>query len=271
MLEIERIVNEQIWRNVPVNTEERSTQEAMASGAMALFGEKYGDRVRVVSIPGFSMELCGGTHCHATGDIGFFAIASESGVAAGVRRIEAVTGAAAVQLHQSTRTALEGVLDALGTTPERARTSIEQLQAETKRLAREISKLKVEGARSQQGQTSAAVEEAQFAGGKFVAQQTEGLGKDELRQLADAHRDRIKTGVVVIASKGDGKLSIVVAVTKDLVPRVHAGQLAKQIAPLVGGSGGGRPDFAEAGGKDPSRIPEALAEARRLAEELLKS
>jgi alanyl-tRNA synthetase len=271
ILEIERIVNEQIYRNVPVGTEERSTHEAMASGAMALFGEKYGDRVRVVSIPGFSMELCGGTHCHATGDIGFFAIASESGIAAGVRRIEGVTGAAAVQLHQSTRASLEEVLAALGTTSERAPAAIEQLQTEAKRLAREVSRLKVEGARSQQGQSSAAVDETQFSGGRFVAQQAEGLEKDELRQLADAHRDRIKTGVVVIGSKGDGKLSIVVAVTKDLVPRVHAGQIVKQIAPLVGGSGGGRPDFAEAGGKDPARIPEALAEARRLVEGLLKA
>ena len=270
-LEIERIVNEQIYRNAPVMTEERSTQDAMASGAMALFGEKYGDRVRVVSIPGFSMELCGGTHCRATGDIGLFTIVSESGVAAGVRRIEAVTGGAAVRLHQATRAALEEVLGALGTTSERARAAIEQLQAETKRLGREVSKLKVEGARSHGGEGSNAVDEVQFAGGKFVAQQVGGLGKDELRQLADAHRDRIKTGIVVIGSKGDGKLSIVVAVTKDLVPRVHAGQIVKQVAPVVGGSGGGRPDFAEAGGKDAARIPEALAEARKLAEELLKS
>ena len=269
ILVIERIVNEQVSRNAPVITEERSTAEAMASGAMALFGEKYGDRVRVVSIPGFSMELCGGTHCRATGDIGFFAIVSESGVAAGVRRIEAVTGAAAVELHQVTRGTLDELLGVLGTTPDHARGAVEHLQSEAKRLAREVSRLKVEGARSQQGQASAAVEESRFAGGTFVAQQAEGLGKDELRQLADAHRDRIKTGIVVIGSKGDGKLSLVVAVTKDLVPRVHAGQIVKQIAPVVGGSGGGRPDFAEAGGKDATRIPEALAEARRLAEQLL--
>ena len=271
ILEIERSVNEQIYRNAPVITEERSTQEAIASGAMALFGEKYGDRVRVVSIPGFSTELCGGTHCRATGDIGFFTIVSESGVAAGVRRIEAVTGAAAVHVHQSTRAVLEEVLDALGTTSERAHAAVEQLQAEAKRLAREVSKLKIDGARSQQGQPSGAIEEARFAGGTFVAQQAEGLGKDELRQLADAHRDRIKTGIVVIGSKGDGKLSLVVAVTKDLAPRVHAGQIVKQIAPVVGGTGGGRPDFAEAGGKDATRMPEALAEARRLAERLLSS
>jgi alanyl-tRNA synthetase len=193
---------------------------------------------------------------------------SEGGVAAGVRRIEAVTGSAAVELHQAPRATLEDVLGALGTTPDRARAAVEQLQAETKRLAREISRLRVEGARSPQGQ---AVEEVQFPGGKFVAQQAEGLGKDELRQLADAHRDRIGSGIVVIGSKGDGKLSIVVAVTRDLVPRVHAGQIVKQIAPVVGGSGGGRPDFAEAGGKDATRIPEALAAARTLAQALLKS
>jgi alanyl-tRNA synthetase len=270
IVEVERLVNEQVSRNSPVLTEERSTQEAIASGAMALFGEKYGDTVRVVSIPGFSLELCGGTHCRATGDIGFFTMTSESGVAAGVRRIEAVTGAGAVALHQSTRAALDEVLAALGTTPDRARASVEQLQAETKRLTREISKLKVEGARGQQGQGPGAVEEAAIGGAKFVAQRVSNLGKDEIRQLADAHRDRIKSGVVVIGSSTDERVSLVVAVTRDLVPKVHAGQLVKQLAPIVGGSGGGRPDFAEAGGKDSAKIPEALAEGRKLVEGLLR-
>lgn len=175
------------------------------------------------------------------------------------------------RLHQTTRAALEEVLAALGTTSDRGRQAAEQLQGEVKRLTREVSRLKVEGARAAKGEGTAEVAEAQFPGGRFVAQQTAGLSKDELRQLADAHRDRIKTGVVVIASKGDDKLSLVVAVTKDLVPRVHAGQIVKQIAPLFGGSGGGRPDFAEAGGKDPAGIPGALAEAQRLAEAALKS
>src|SRR5688572_23465610 len=140
VLEIERLVNEQIYKNLPVVTEERSTQEAMASGAMALFGEKYGERVRVVSIPGFSMELCGGTHCRATGDIGFFTIVSEGGVAAGVRRIEAVTGSGAVQHHQKTRATLDELVGALGTTADRGREAIEHLQAENKRLIREIGR-----------------------------------------------------------------------------------------------------------------------------------
>ena len=268
IVEIEQIVNEQVYRNAPVVTEERSTEEAMASGAMALFGEKYGDRVRVVSIPGFSMELCGGTHCRATGDIGFFTILSESGVAAGVRRIEAVTGADAVRHHQTTRAALDELLGALGTTAERGRAAVEHLHAENKRLARDISKLKVEGARSQQG-AAAAVEEAQFARGKFVAQTASGLGKDELRQLADAHRDRIKTGIVVIGSVDDGRVSLVVAVTKDLVPKVHAGNVVKELAPIVGGRGGGRPDFAEAGGNLTGEVTRALAQARTLAQTAL--
>ena len=268
IVQIEQIVNEQVYRNTPVVTEERSTEEAMASGAMALFGEKYGDRVRVVSIPGFSMELCGGTHCRATGDIGFFAILSESGVAAGVRRIEAVTGADAVRHLQSTRATLDELLGALGTTAERGRAVVEHLHAENKRLARDISKLKVEGARSQQG-AAAAVEEAQFARGKFVAHAASGLGKDELRQLADAHRDRIKTGIVVIGSVDDGRVSLVVAVTKDLVPTVHAGNVVKELAPIVGGRGGGRPDFAEAGGHLTGEVARALAQARTLAQRAL--
>jgi alanyl-tRNA synthetase len=268
IVEIEQLVNEQIYRNAPVVTEERSTQEAIASGAMALFGEKYGDRVRVVTIPGFSVELCGGTHCRATGDIGFFTIVSEGGVAAGVRRIEALTGAGAVQHHQTLRATLDEVLGALGTTADRGRAAVEHLQAETKRLAREVSRLKVEGARSHQG-LSTAVDEARFAKGTFVAQTAQGLGKDELRQLADAHRDRIKSGIVVIGSVDDGRVSLVVAVTKDLVPNVHAGNLVKALAPVIGGRGGGRPDFAEAGGNQPDQVNGALAQARKLAESAL--
>jgi alanyl-tRNA synthetase len=237
---------------------------------MALFGEKYGDKVRVVTIPGFSMELCGGTHCRATGDIGFFTITMEGGVAAGVRRIEAVTGAAAVALYQSTRTALDEVVAALGTTTDRAAVAVNQLQAELKKLARENSKLKVEGARGQ-AQEPGTVGEAVIGGAKFVAQRVSDLGRDEVRQLADAHRDRIKSGVVLIASVSDGRVSLVAAVTKDVVNKVHAGQLVKQLAPIVGGSGGGRPDFAEAGGKDPAKVDEALARGRQLVEELLTS
>jgi alanyl-tRNA synthetase len=214
------------------------------------------------------MELCGGTHCRATGDIGFFTVTSEAGVAAGVRRIEAVTGEAAVRQHQALRASLDDVLGALGTTADRARGSVEHLQAETKRLAREISRMKVDGARDQG--PGASGDESKFPGGTFVSQQAADLGKDELRQLADAHRDRIKSGVVVIGSTNDDRASLVVAVTKDLVGKIHAGNIVKALAPIFGGRGGGRPDFAEAGGSDPAKIADALDEAKRLVEGLLK-
>jgi alanyl-tRNA synthetase len=254
---IERIVNEQISRNVPVTTEVRSTQEAMAAGAMALFGEKYGDRVRVVSVPGFSMELCGGTHVSATGDIGLFLITFESGVAAGVRRIEAVTGAGAVTLAQRQRAELTAVLEALHTTGDAAVGAIEKLQAESKRLARDISQLKTRVAMGG-GAAGPSEEATEVAGVKLARRKVSDLDKDALRGLADHLKAAIKSGVVVIASASDGKVQIVVAVTPDLTSRVKAGQIVKEIAPIVGGGGGGRPDFAEAGGKHPEKIDEML-------------
>jgi alanyl-tRNA synthetase len=266
---VERIVNDQIRRNTAVVTEERAIDEAVAAGAMALFGEKYGDRVRVVAVPGFSLELCGGTHCRATGDIGQFTIVSEGGIAAGVRRIEAVTGADAVARHQSSRNALDEVLAALGTTADQARAGVERLQAEVKRLTRELSRLKVEGARGHRDQIAPGVREVDLGGMRLVTQKTAGLGKNELRQLADAHRDRVGSGVVVLGSEAEGRVSLVVAVSRDLTSRVHAGELVKRIAPLVGGSGGGRPEFAEAGGRDPSRLDEALGQVRTVVEEML--
>jgi alanyl-tRNA synthetase len=254
---IERMVNEQIYRNTPVTTEVRPTQEAVAAGAMALFGEKYGDEVRVVSVPGFSMELCGGTHVSATGDIGFFAITFESGISAGVRRIEAVTGAGAVQLVQRQRATLTAVLDALHTQEDLAVDAIERLQAESKRLAREATQLKTRLAMG--GGGSADPDEAtDVAGVKLARRKVSDLDKDALRGLADSLKAKIKSGVVVLASANDGKVHIVVAVTPDLTGRVKAGQIVKEIAPIVGGGGGGRPDFAEAGGKRPEKIDDML-------------
>jgi alanyl-tRNA synthetase len=266
ILEIETIVNEQIYRNAPVVTEERSTQEAMASGAMALFGEKYGDRVRVVTIPGFSMELCGGTHCQATGDIGFFAVVSEGGVAAGVRRIEAVTGAGAVQHHQSTREALDDLLGALGTPADRARAAVEHLQSENKRLAREINRQRIvstEGLKD-------AFKRLQIEDITFEVVTVKGLEKSALRDLIDSRRLKLGSGVVVAASVFGDKAQLAVGVTPDLTNRINAGSLIKVLAPIVGGRGGGRADFAEAGGKDPSRVEQELeAESRKALEGLV--
>src|SRR5438067_5527055 len=265
---IERIVNEQITRNTAVTTEVRSTQEAIAAGAMALFGEKYGEKVRVVSVPGFSVELCGGTHVSATGDIGFFAVVAESGVAAGVRRIEAFTGAGAVAWAQQQRAALAAVVDALRVPAEQAVDSIDKLHAEAKRLSRDLSQLKTKMAMG--GSAADAGGETVDVGGVTLARRhVADLDKDALRNLADSLKAKIKSGVVVLASENDGKVQIVVAVTPDLTQRVKAGQVVKEIAPIVGGGGGGRPDFAEAGGRQPEKIDEMLAAAEGVVKRLV--
>jgi alanyl-tRNA synthetase len=268
--EVERVVNEQIYRNAPVETEERSTEEAIKAGAMALFGEKYGDRVRVVSIPAFSLELCGGTHVRATGEIGPFVITEESGVAAGVRRIEALTGAGAVEYLQARGTALDRTLAALGAAEDQAPAVIGKLQAEAKRLARENEQLKLKLALG--GGATATGEDAdvvQVGDAKLIARRVAGLEKAALRGLSDSLRDRLKRGVVVLAAETDGKVQLLVSVTKDLTERVKAGQLIKELAPIVGGGGGGRPDFAEAGGKDASQIDALLAKAKELVGQAL--
>jgi alanyl-tRNA synthetase len=265
---IERIVNEQIARNTTVTTDVRPTTEAIAAGAMALFGEKYGDSVRVVSVPGFSLELCGGTHVSATGDIGFFAIVSESGVAAGVRRLEAVTGAGAVRWAQEQRATLHSLLGALDVSNDQAIHTIERLQSDAKRLAREVTQLKTKLAMGG-GAGSNADDTVEVAGVKLARRRVADLDKDALRGLADSLKDKIKSGVVVIASVNDGKVQMVVAVTADLTGRIKAGQIVKEIAPIVGGGGGGRPDFAEAGGKQPEKIDEMLDASRRVVEAIL--
>jgi alanyl-tRNA synthetase len=251
-----------------VQTDVRSTDEAIASGAMALFGEKYGDRVRVVSVPGFSMELCGGTHVRATGDIGAFVIVAEGGVAAGVRRIEAFTGLGATTWVQERRASLGQVLEALHVAEEQAVDSIERLQAEVKRLNRDVTQLKT---RLAMGGGGAATEEeaTSVAGIALARRKVSDLDKDALRALADSLKAKIKSGVVVLANQTDGKVQLVVAVTPDLTARVKAGQIVKELAPMVGGGGGGRPDFAEAGGKQPEHIDQMLKAAPGVIEKLL--
>ncbi|PYR76633.1 MAG: alanine--tRNA ligase [Acidobacteria bacterium] len=265
---IEQIVNKHVLKNTPVETVVKPTQEAIAAGAMALFGEKYGDKVRVVSVPGVSMELCGGTHVHATGDIGLFAIVSESGVAAGTRRIEAITGNESLELFEANREIVNSLTQTLNAKPEELAGKITALQEETKRLARELQQARMKAAMGGGG-AAASDDAVDVAGVKLVARQVSGLDKDGLRALVDQHRDRIKSGVVVLAAPSDDKVSIVVGVTADLTKKVTAGQVVKELAPIVGGKGGGRPDFAEAGGKDPSKIGEMLASARAVVEKLI--
>jgi alanyl-tRNA synthetase len=266
-LAVERIVNEQVYRNTAVDTAVKDTEDAIKGGAMALFGEKYGDKVRVVQIEGFSTELCGGTHVRATGDIGPFIITEEAGVAAGVRRIEAITGSGAVDHLQQTQAAVARTVAALGASLDQAPDVIARLQADARRLARENDQLKMKialGGGAAGGQDDEVVT---MGDAKFVARRVRGFDKDTLRGLSDSLRDRLKRGVVVIAAENDGndgKVQLLVAVTKDLTDRLKAGQLVKELAPLIGGAGGGRPDFAEAGGKDPSGIDALLTRARAL-------
>jgi alanyl-tRNA synthetase len=272
--EIEALVNEQILRNAPVTTEVKDTAEAMASGAMALFGEKYGDRVRVVTIPEFSVELCGGTHARATGDIGLFTITQEGGVASGVRRIEALTGDGALHDYQARRETLHKLVTVLGVGDEQAADAAARLQQETRRLAREVQELKVKLAMAGGAATSGGTEtgEVDLGGVKAVFRSVPGLDKNALREFSDSLKAAIKSGVVVLASAADdGRVAIVASVTPDLKGRLHAGNIVKALAPIVGGGGGGRPDFAEAGGKDPSKIEAMLAEGRTLIEGMLRA
>ena len=270
LVELEQQVNGQIYANHSVVTVVESTDKAIADGAMALFGEKYGDRVRVVSVPGVSMELCGGTHCRATGDIGPFVITQEGGVAAGVRRIDALTGEGAVDHLQQSRRALDGILDALAAPEGRAVEAIERLQAQAKRLSREVDRLKVKAAMDTP--VDATEDDVTDIGGvKTVTRRVAGLEKPALRALGDSIRDRLGTGVVVLASESGGKVTVLVSVTKDLAGRVHAGNMVKAIAPIVGGRGGGRSDFAEAGGRQPDKIEELLDESRAVVGRMLEA
>jgi len=220
--------------------------------------------VRVVSVGdgSFSRELCGGTHVRATGDIGFFVITQESGVAAGVRRIEALTGAGAVIHYQQQRHTFDRVLGALNTSADQAVELVQRLQADAKRLAREVEQLKMKaaldgGARGGGGDAGSN-DAREVKGVKVIARRVAGLEKAALRGLSDSLRDRLGSGVVVLVSENDGKVALVVSVTKDLTGRIQAGRIVKELAPVVGGGGGGRADFAEAGGKDPSRIDDLL-------------
>ncbi|MDA1094239.1 MAG: alanine--tRNA ligase [Acidobacteria bacterium] len=265
---IEEQVNAAVRANVSVDTDVRATQDAIDAGAMALFGEKYGETVRVVSVPGVSMELCGGTHCGATGDIGLFVITQESGVAAGVRRIEAVTGHAAVAHAQSRRAVLQAALDALGVPESQMVDAIERLHRDTKRLTRELEQLKLRTALD--AQTGESDDDTVAVGdARLVARRVSGLEKGALRGLADSLRDRLGRGVVVLASESDGKVALVVSVSKDLVGQAHAGAIVKALAPIVGGGGGGRADFAQAGGRYPEKIDDLLAQSRTVVADML--
>jgi alanyl-tRNA synthetase len=267
---LERIVAAEVVRNAPVHTQVKNTQEAIAAGATALFGEKYGDTVRVVAIGDgvFSTELCGGTHVRATGDIGPFVITEESGVAAGVRRIEAVTGLGAVALLQQQRDAMDGLLATLGVPAAQADEAVRKLQGEVKRLQRDLQQVRTRMALG--GGAAGDGDRIAIGTATLVTRHVTDVDKDALRSLADTLKSQLTSGIVILAAPvGDGKVSVIASVTPDLAKKAPAGQLVKQLAPLVGGGGGGRADFAEAGGKDAAKIPDLLTAARKLVESLL--
>ena len=270
--EIERIVNQAILENAPVNTAVRNTQEAIAAGAMALFGEKYGDKVRVVSIGDgvFSTELCGGTHVNATGDIGVCLITEESGVAAGVRRIEAVTGMGAYELARKSIDEIADARQATGAKPGELALWVGGHQALLSKAQKEIQQLKTKLALGGGGGGAADDDKTEIAGSTLIARRVDDVDSESLRTLADTLKSRLKSGIVVLAAPmPEGKVSLVVTVTPDLAKKAPAGQLVKTLAPIVGGGGGGRPDFAQAGGKDASKITELLATAQKEVTRLL--
>ena len=269
LLRIERLVNEHIVRNTPVETAVKNTQEAIATGAMALFGEKYGDRVRVVTVPGFSVELCGGTHVRATGDIGPFFITEESGVAAGVRRIEAITGLGAYSYARERLAQFDEAVRLLNTKPQELPQAVEAQLSAVARLRKDVQQLKTKLALGGGG-AAGDDRRTEIDGVTLIARQVADVDKESLRSLADTLKSRMTSGIVVLAAPSpEGKVTIIATVTPDLTKRAPAGQLVKQLAPIVGGGGGGRPDFAEAGGKDASKIPEMLAHSETLVRELL--
>jgi alanyl-tRNA synthetase len=254
--DVESLVNEQVQANVVVSPAEMDLQEALRSGAMALFGEKYGDRVRVIRIGDFSTELCGGTHLDATGQIGLFKVTDEGAVASGVRRIEAVTGEAALAHVGREESALRESAGLLKIPPLELPRRLAALLEDQKRLEKQVAQLETKLARNQAQDLASAAK--QVAGVPVLAARLDGLDPDGLRSVVDTLRNRLPSGIIVLGSAADDKVSLVAAVSKDLMKRFPAGRLVQEIAKMVGGGGGGRPDLAQAGGKDASKLDEAL-------------
>jgi alanyl-tRNA synthetase len=269
LADIESLVNGKILENLPVESAQVSFDEALRRGAMALFGEKYGDEVRTIQVADFSLELCGGTHCSRTGEIGLLKIIQERGIASGVRRIEAVSGFGALELFREEHALLRimeeqlsvprsRVLEEFGRRLEQMRGLEKEAGQRRKRLVKERLQRKVEAAET-------------FAGVRVFAHRVEEMDPQEMRELADELRRDLRSGVVVLGRASGGKASLLVAVTDDLKKKLPAGDLVKALGKIIGGGGGGRPDMAEAGGKRPEKLDEALAEAGSLVKQRMES
>jgi alanyl-tRNA synthetase len=267
---IEELVNSAVLDGMPVNTFETTIAEARAMGAAALFGEKYGERVRVVKMGDFSLELCGGTHLRNTAEVGLFKLVAESSVGAGLRRIEAVTGAGALRYVNAKEEQLAEIAILVKSAPHEVVRRVESLIQNNKELEDENETLQARLARYQVQDLVDRVK--QIKGIKVLAGLVAAPDMDSLRGMVDLLRDKIGSGVIILGSSAGEKVNLVSAVTKDLLGRgLHAGKLVKEVAALVGGSGGGRPEMAQAGGKDVSLLPEALDQAYRVVESQIKA
>jgi alanyl-tRNA synthetase len=254
--QVEELVNEKVRDNLRVDPIETDLDQALRMGALALFGEKYGERVRVVKIADFSTELCGGTHLDQTGQIGLFKIVSEGAVAAGVRRLTAVTGDSALRHVGWEETALREAAAILKIPPLEVPHRLAKLLEEQKSLEKRLAEVEGRLAKSRAQELVAGAR--QVGSVLVVAARLDGLDQEGLRAVVDSVRDRLGSGVICLGGVADGKVSLVAAVTKDLTPRLHAGKLIQEVSKVVGGGGGGRPDLAQAGGKDPSKLDQAL-------------
>ena len=262
--EIESLVNEQVRANTSVQTNVMGIQEATQAGALAFFGDKYGENVRVVGIGEFSKELCGGTHCHATGEIGTFRIISEGGVAAGVRRIEALTGVGALEHNKKVEAEVRELAELLKTSPSDVLPKTRKLVSQLKDKERELEQLKLK--MMDQGAGNADADVREVKGVQVHVQRADGLSMQELRLFSDKVRNKVSEGVIALGSAADDKVSLLVIVTKDLSKKIKAGDLIKEMATEVDGSGGGRPDMAQAGGKNPAGLGKALEKVFSLVE-----
>jgi alanyl-tRNA synthetase len=264
---VEELVNREIWRNEPVRVREMAYSDAQGLGAMALFGEKYGDRVRVVEVPGFSMELCGGTHVRTTGQIGLFRIVSENGVASGVRRLEAVTGPGAFELVRRDEQTLREAASALRTREENLLPRLQQVLEQNRDLQKQLERARTQGGGDVVGRL---VDGAQTVDGtKVIAQAVEADGADGLRAIGDGLRERLGSGIAVIAGGGERPMMLAV-VTDDMITRgIRADAVIREVAAIAGGKGGGKPHMAQAGVGEPGRVDEALAKVLEIVRPML--
>ena len=266
--EVERLVNDAIFASYDVHTDEMSIDEARNRGAMALFGEKYGEVVRVVDMGGYSIELCGGAHLKNTAQVGSFKILSENGVAAGVRRIEAVTGKEALKHYQAQEDEIKEICRLVKSTPDKLLSRLEQLLAEQKETAKELEKLKAKMAGGAADEMLSG--KVEIGGVAVLAAEVKDMDGNALRTLGDQLKQKLGSGVVVLASGKDGKVNLMAMATDDVVKKgVHAGNIIKAAAAVCGGGGGGRPNMAQAGAKDASKIADALEKAKAVVAEQL--